>query len=365
MNKKNLNQKFYRWLILGTVPGLVILAAMLITAIGHAQDNEIEIINRDGERVTGRVILQEKEEGKATVRAGGGAGGSVDGGVTVTNDNGKITIVDADGNKREIDVSGAQSVIVNQAVKSIMKDGEEQTQRFGKAIIIGPDGKRQEIELGGPIDGDIAVELPGVGGGLMSVPGLQGMLKLDRNSTGGKYYIGVHCSAVPASLSAQLNLEEGSGLLVDDVSPDSPAEAAGIKKFDILMFADDSRLAETQDLIDVVQQAGEDESKLSLTILRRGKEIGVDVAPAERPANQRVRVLGPLGDLNLNEDFDLKMEQLGPGMIVGPDQQWQQDFQLKMQEDARRFQDEMKKMQEEMRKMQEMMQKQLEQNKDQ
>ena len=278
-----------------------------------AQDavEDVEIINRDGERIDAEVIVVQQDEQDR-------------GGIMVQNQDGKITIVDADGNQREIDVSGAQSIIVNQAVKSIMKDGEKQTETFGKAIIIGPDGVRQEVELGGNIEGQLGNAMPG-----------RMRLKWEQSN---KFMIGVNCSPMTETLKSQLGLETGAGLVVEELVDGSPAANAGLQRHDILMFADDTQLATTSDLVEAVQQAGQENSKISLTIIRKGKEIGIDVTPVERPAgDQMVLPEGMAGnfafipELEGNIPFDFEFKQMGPGVILGPDFN-RDDFHKRMQE---------------------------------
>ena len=309
----------------------IFVACCLLAVQLSAQDveNDIEIINSDGERVNARVIAVAQDDDE-------------DRQITVEQEDGKITIIDADGNKREIDVSDAQSIVVSQGVKSIIKDGEKQTETVGKAIIIGPDGVRQEIELGGPVQGQ------------WRQPGMMRLQWEEANN----YMIGVNCSPISESLTAQLDLETGTGLVVESVSGDSPAEKAGLEKHDILMFADDARLAEISDLVKAVQRAGKEEAEISLTVIRRGKEIGIDVSPVERPAGEQMILPdGFRGRLDLlpgfegNAPFDFQFKQMGPGVILGPDFN-RDDFHKRMQEQMKEMQEEIEQMQRMMRERQ-------------
>jgi hypothetical protein len=326
----------------------------VIPFFASAQDSTveapIEIINQDGEKVAPAKIQirqqQDQASAKATARAG----------VSFQNKDGKIIIVDADGTKREIDVQGAQSIIVNQSVKSIMKDGEEKTEAFGKAIIIGPDGKRQEIELGAP-----GVNVPGMNLQELNLqglnfPGFDGVIKVDRLDN--KFMIGVNCEPVSEALSTQLKLESGTGLVVNHIGPGTPAEASGIQLHDILMFADDRQLAKPSDLVEAVQIAGKEKTKMTLTVVRAGKEIGISVMPTERPAN--AAGIGPgfqqrfvLPNVN-GRGFDMKFKQMGPGVIIGDD--LQQELELNLA-------DQMKEMRVQMEELKKQMKEQLESGK--
>lgn len=316
------------WSALGAM-GVFSCCLLPLNLAAQEAESDVEIINRDGERVNARMIAVNQDGDDLEIE--------------VNDEDGKITIVDSDGNKREIDVSGARSVIVNQAVKSILKDGEKQTETFGKAIIIGPDGVRQEIELGGPLKGKLSERVPG-------------MMRLHWEQSN-KFMIGVNCTPISEALSTQLDLETGTGLVVEGVVDDSPAGKAGLERHDILMFADDTHLADTSNLVDAVQRAGKENSKLSLTVIRKGKEIGIDVAPVERPAGEQMELPGGfngmvefLPQLEGNVPFDFEFKQMGPGVILGPDFN-RDDFHKRMQE-------QMEAMRAEIEQMQELMQEQ-------
>jgi serine protease Do len=311
--------------VLSAIGALAVFSCCLLPLHLSAQEveSDMEIVNRDGERVNARVIAVHQDDDDREI--------------TVNNEDGKITIVDADGNKREIDVSGAQSIIVNQAIKSILKDGEKQTEAFGKAIIIGPDGVRQEIELGGPLEGQLNERVPG-------------RMRLQWEQSN-KYMIGVNCTRISEALRTQLDLETGTGLVVEGVVDDSPAGKAGLEQHDILMFADDTHLADTSDLVDAVQRAGKENSKLSLTVIRKGKEIGIDIAPIERPAGERLELPGGFkGVVDLlpqfegKVPFDFEFKQMGPGVILGPDFN-RDDFHKRMQEQMEAMRAEIEQMQ--------------------
>ena len=49
-------------------------------------------------------------------------------------------------------------------------------------------------------------------------------------------------------MSEQLNLPKGIYLSIDQVSPDSPADQAGVKLFDILLQMDDQTLVNSDQL---------------------------------------------------------------------------------------------------------------------
>ena len=69
------------------------------------------------------------------------------------------------------------------------------------------------------------------------------------------YWIGVVCQPVDAELRAKLKLDEGQGLLIDEVRPDSPAAKAGLRKDDVVLAAAGKPLATVKQLADAVAEA--------------------------------------------------------------------------------------------------------------
>ncbi len=291
------------------VPGLLVgLIGVAGQSVFQDQESEdVEIVDQDGRRVEIKLLKQQEgdsdKESDVLVR------------------DGKIIIIDENGERREIDVSGAQNIIVNKSVRSIIRDGEEEKKITGKAIIVGPDGKKQVIELG-DMDGLLELGVDGGVGGLLRVmPFMQGEMKEGQlpmtlhyeTGSGNKYMIGVSCVPVSESMRSQLGLDDGNGLVVT-VPPedDSPAANAGIKQHDILTHADQQELNSLTDLVEAIQQAGKDEQELSLTLIHKGKEKAVQVTPKMRKlhSGQNTFSFGPDG-----KGIDLRLERFGPGMI--------------------------------------------------
>jgi len=234
---------------------------------------------------------------------------------------GKIIVVEENGEQREIDVSGAQSIIINKSASSVIRDGEEQQQFSGKAIIIGPDGQKQEFELAvdplnsgmtnfrfAPVEG----EMWRAPGGLLRLPG---KLKTGPLGTENQFAIGVHCQPIDDSLRAHVDLEDGVGLLVVNVPvAESPAGEAGIQKHDILTYANQTQLSALADLVAAVQEAGAGSKPLALKLLRKGQQVDVEVTPTERksllpPVQATMRWAQP--------GHVVEMEEFGPGLIQG------------------------------------------------
>lgn len=101
----------------------------------------------------------------------------------------------------------------------------------------------------------------------------------------GDYWIGLGCAPAGDALRSQLGLEEGQGLVVESVMPDTPAAKAGIQLHDVLIKAGDKPLGGLPDLLDAVEAAKENE--LTLELIRGGKSRKIAVTPAKRPEEQR------------------------------------------------------------------------------
>ena len=278
----------------------------------YAQQNEqkeenIELVDQDGQKVDARKF-------KVIAQAGKAGGNAAD----IQSADGKIIIVDNDGKRREIDVSGAQNIIVNKSVQSIIKNGEEQQQVTGKAIIIGPDGERQEFNIG--VGGnDLVVPDQGLRGVFDMMPRWRGFGNLgagnfvfgsDGNVS--KFMIGVNCNPVSDQLRAHMDLEEGMGLVVTSLgADDSPARIAGIKLHDVLTYADQDELASVKDLSSAVQLAGKEDRPITITILRSGKETSVEVKPIER------KMIQAGGFEGFPSAHQFRFEKIGPGFVMG------------------------------------------------
>ena len=316
-------KRLYDFSFLSLLLGIGVLSTVVCGTIA-AQEEPIELVDQNGQKV-GVEKLKREISPNSKARPNGIT-------ADVRMNNGKITIIDHDGTKREIDVSGARNIVVSKSVQSIMENGEEKTKIAGKAIIIGPDGERQEFELSDNFDGFQSDNVQGV---FEMLPfkmemdqRLPGKFMFGTPATAGKYMIGVNCAQVSGQLRSHLDLEDGIGLIIaSEPRGDSPAATAGLERHDILMQANGKILSSTEDLIETVQAAGESGNALSLTLIRRGNEIKVDVTPTER---KNISVFGRFEPGKLGNQF--QFEKVGPGFVFEPGEKMQQDF-LKRLED--------------------------------
>ena len=94
-------------------------------------------------------------------------------------------------------------------------------------------------------------------------------------------YIGVITAPAPPPLVAQLGLTSGFGLLVEEVLPDSPAQAAGIQRYDVLKQLNDQQLVEPNQLSALLRALGKD-ADASITLIRKAQEQKVSIKVGEK-----------------------------------------------------------------------------------
>lgn len=95
-----------------------------------------------------------------------------------------------------------------------------------------------------------------------------------------KYMIGVSLAEVPASLRAHITIDEGMGLMVGAVIPDSPAAKAGLQQYDIILKSGDLALKHPKELQALVDSA--EEKPVSISIQRRGEIKTIEITPVKR-----------------------------------------------------------------------------------
>ena len=109
-------------------------------------------------------------------------------------------------------------------------------------------------------------------------------------------FLGVATSPVPPVLAAQLGLPEGFGLVAEEVAADSPAEKAGVQRFDVLRLFNEQQLTDPGQLAALVRAQGRD-AEVTLTLLRKGQEQKVTLRLTERPMPERRPAAGPTGEM--------------------------------------------------------------------
>jgi serine protease Do len=99
-------------------------------------------------------------------------------------------------------------------------------------------------------------------------------------------FIGVGLTDVTPALQRALNLGVARGAMVQDVSPASPAERAGLRPYDIVLDVEGREVLNNEELIRDIS-ARQPGSVARLEILRDGRRQTLQVKLAERPVRER------------------------------------------------------------------------------
>ncbi len=90
----------------------------------------------------------------------------------------------------------------------------------------------------------------------------------------------MHVVPVNRTLRSHLKLNEGNGVVVNDVVKESPAAKAGVLKHDVLLQVGEKPLSKLSDLREAVNaSAGK---SLSIKLIRSGKQQILNVTPQKR-----------------------------------------------------------------------------------
>jgi hypothetical protein len=92
-------------------------------------------------------------------------------------------------------------------------------------------------------------------------------------------WIGVKMAPVPDALAAHLGR---GGLMVANVVKDSPADAAGLERYDVLVSLDGRAIESMKDLVEAISAVGTDRSA-PLVLIRVGQQQTVNITPVARP----------------------------------------------------------------------------------
>ena len=122
------------------------------------------------------------------------------------------------------------------------------------------------------------------------VKGVLGQLKSKGSVSRG--YLGVSAADLTPDIAEQLNINSKlRGVIVSDVQPDSPAEKAGVKAYDVITAVNGETITNSSDL--TVKIASVPVGKTAtIEIVRSGKPKSLTVSVAERPLADGVNPRG-------------------------------------------------------------------------
>jgi serine protease Do len=114
-------------------------------------------------------------------------------------------------------------------------------------------------------------------------------------------WVGVSGSTITPEMVQTLDLPVDTGVLIYTVEPDSPAEAAGLQGGDqeviisgrpvvaggdILVAIGDQEVKRFDDLINYLSSHTSVGDRITLTLIREGSQMEVEVVLTERPSNR-------------------------------------------------------------------------------
>src|SRR6266568_129276 len=100
-------------------------------------------------------------------------------------------------------------------------------------------------------------------------------------------YLGVMIQDLTPALAKEFNLKESGGALVGDVTPDSPAEKAGIKSGDVIVEVDGKKVTDSRHLKLEVARFHPGQT-VPVKVLRNGSTRTLEVAVREMPGTERL-----------------------------------------------------------------------------
>jgi serine protease Do len=100
-------------------------------------------------------------------------------------------------------------------------------------------------------------------------------------------WLGVHIQEIDRDLAANLDLDAPKGALVAQVTPDSPAAAAGLERGDVILSYDGKEIKELRDLTKMVADT-DPGTAADLTVWRHGGEMTLGVEIGQLPGNDQV-----------------------------------------------------------------------------
>jgi serine protease Do len=114
----------------------------------------------------------------------------------------------------------------------------------------------------------------------------------------GNGYLGIAPENISKENMSQYGLSTPRGVGISNVSENSPAAKAGLKKGDVILQFDNEPVTSTRKLLRLVGEAAPEQS-VRLTISRNGSEQHVNVTLGEREdVSRALRAIAPPADLN-------------------------------------------------------------------
>ena len=136
--------------------------------------------------------------------------------------------------------------------------------------------------------------------------------QLQKNGKVTRGWLGVVIQNVDKNLAESFGLKKAEGILVSEVTKDSPASGAGLQRDDIILRLNDTPLTDASDLRNRVALLPSG-SKATLDIIRDGREKKVQVTIGEQPSSFSSAATGKaLKEKETLDKYGLTLQELTP-----------------------------------------------------
>lgn len=130
-----------------------------------------------------------------------------------------------------------------------------------------------------------------------------------------EYWLGAVVAPVPPETAAQLGLDEGIGVVIREIVPDSPAAKAGLRQYDIITQLGDAAVSGRESIGQTLDSA--QGKPLTTEFYRKGKLETVELTAEKRPEPAVTDTFSPEQSTNAEPvESNEKIRVVRPGMIV-------------------------------------------------
>lgn len=208
----------------------------------------------------------------------------------------------------------------DESVAEKAPQGDSKVKLNGKVILIGPDGEKKEFDINDPKTATFLLEI----GGDKDAEGMsdsedaeteKGPAASEDVKLEERFVIGVQCEDASEVLRAHLGIAD-KGVVINDVREETPADEAGLQKYDVVLKINDKELLSREDLINSVLES--EGKKLELAIIRAGKPLFMEVTPIKMKvpvaAASSTMDLNALSGVTAGQQIRLRLSH--PGVLI-------------------------------------------------
>lgn len=122
-------------------------------------------------------------------------------------------------------------------------------------------------------------------------------------------YLGAQVRSIDSVLRDKFKLEDDEGALISDLTPDGPAEKAGLQDGDVIVSFEDQKVKDSSELVSMVSSTPVG-TKAKVEIVRKGKKKIFHIPLGERPGSEET----PETLETSSSDLGLELEEITPEM---------------------------------------------------